>query len=373
MGLLGDILPKVTEEVSSGITSVEQSVSSFLKGGTSDFSLSNIETKLSEGASKLFNSFGSKTTSTFTDLASGIPTSGISNIFSVGNGQTLNDNTSTAAPRSNNLGVIVSLKSAVTGETVLFRASPRVGESDSAQYSEVNIVQHPGAILKYEKTSARQWSVSAKLISRTQQEASENQKYLNLLRGWVKPFYGAGTEKNAPSKLGAPPEVLIFSGYGEKNIPKVPVVLESRSWDWPNDCDYIPTLTGDPFPVIIDVSLSLKESYSPAEYSNFNLYAYKAGVISKAFSGGRFAAGKSSTANAKIDTSTPPILGGKNGFEALGGGTNIGTLPGAPNLDINFPGLPSITSTPTLSEVASSGDAGSMINSLASSTPTIDV
>jgi hypothetical protein len=111
--------------------------------------------------------------------------------------------------------------------------------------------------------------------------------------------------------LGAPPPVLKLSGYGAKNISPIPVVLESYSTSWPNDIDYLPTNTGDPFPVIMEIELTLKESYSPAEYSKFNLFAYKTGDLSEAFSGAKFEAKTSaSAANEKSNTSEPSILGG---------------------------------------------------------------
>ena len=312
MGLLGDFLPKSVSSVGDSISSAAKSASSFISNGTSNFNLASMSTKIGEGASKMLGNFGSLMG--FKNITSNLPTADLATLLQqqgigIGAGQTLSDNTELAAPRSDNSDVIVVLQSTISDDFIRLNASPRISETRSAQYSEINLIHHPGSILKYERTSARTWNVTAKLVSRNQQEASENQMLLNIVRGWVMPFYGEGTEQDDPDKLGAPPPVLMFSGYGEKNIAKIPVVLESYSNDWPNECDYIPTLTGDPFPVVMDLTLSLKESYSPAEYSGFNLFAYKSGVLSQAFTGGSFSAGSSSTANDSIDTSEPEILG----------------------------------------------------------------
>jgi hypothetical protein len=179
---------------------------------------------------------------------------------------------------------VVKLYSKITNETLTFDAMPSISESGEAQYSEINPAQMPGSILKYEKSPSRSWSISnIKLISMTSEEASKNQKILNMIRAWRMPFFGTGTELEYPSQFGAPPVVLVFSAYGMKNIGPIPVVLTSYSWDWSNDVDYIPTLEGDPFPVIMNISLGIRESYSPAEIQAFGLLDYRQGNVAAAF------------------------------------------------------------------------------------------
>lgn len=317
MGLLGDFLPKgVTDAASNigdGISNAASSVSNFITKGTSNFSLADAGKKLGEGANKLIGSFGNALG--FKKLAGGAPTADLADLLKqqgigMGAGQTLSDSTETAAPRENLDDVIVSLISTVTGDVVFFEVSPRVGEQRGAQYTELNITHHPGTILKYDRTASRTWSVNARLVSRTQAEASKNQQYLNIIRSWVMPFYGSGTEAADAKLLGAPPPILKFSGYGDKNISPVPVVMESYSTNWPNDVDYIPTEDGTPFPVIIDVDVTLKEAYSPKEYSGFDLFAYKTGNLGAAFtSESAFGKAKGNRSHSKTDTSDPPVLG----------------------------------------------------------------
>ena len=350
MSMLGDFLPKVGDSVSStmsgigsSLSNAASSASNFIQNGTSNFSLASMSTKIGEGASKMLGSFGSLMG--FKNVAPNLPTADLATLLQqqgigIGAGQTLSDNTELAAPRSDNSDVVVILQSTISPEYVRLNASPRISENRSAQYSEVNLIHHPGSILKYERTSSRSWGITAKLVSRNQQEASENQAILNTIRGWVMPYYGEGTEKNDPDKLGAPPPVLMFSGYGEKNIGKIPVVLESYSNDWPNDVDYIPTLTGDPFPVVMDVTLNLKECYSPAEYSNFNLFAYKSGMLSQAFNGGEFTAGSSSTANDKVETSEPAILGDTQAFSGVPSSSDITSAAESAASSVPTPSVP---------------------------------
>jgi len=170
-------------------------------------------------------------------------------------------------------------------DSVVFNVMPNISESRSASYEEVSIAQHPGAILKYQTTSARTWGVGGiKLISRNEEEANRNQEIINILRSWLMPYYGAGTANSAgPSLFGAPPDVLTFSAYGDTVIGPVSVVLESLNINWSNDVDYIHTSSGQAFPVILSFDISLKEAWSPKEFSGFDIAAYKKGDMKNSY------------------------------------------------------------------------------------------
>lgn len=168
-------------------------------------------------------------------------------------------------------------------DKIIFKISPTISEERQASYTSSDIVHHPGQLQIYRTTTSRTWSLTATLVSRTGAEASENIKYINLLRSWVQPYYGEGTEANDPGRLGAPPDVLEFSAYGDKIVGKVPVVLTSYNCQWPNSIDWIKSEEAIPFPIMMDVSISLTESYSPKEYSKFSLSDYKLGNLSKAY------------------------------------------------------------------------------------------
>jgi hypothetical protein len=171
----------------------------------------------------------------------------------------------------------------LSGE-VIFDVMPSISEDRQASYDPVNILHHPGEILKYKSTGNRSWSVTGTLISRSPAEASKNLKTINLIRSWLMPFYGVGTERDGMAQyLGAPPPILTLQAYGANMIGPVKCILESYGWSWPNDVDYIPTEDLIPFPVTIEVRLTLKESYSPAEYSSFSLAHYRKGDIPSAF------------------------------------------------------------------------------------------
>lgn len=182
----------------------------------------------------------------------------------------------------------VELKSIISGDVVYFNVTPTISEERGAMYDDVTPAHHPGSMLKYNHTAARGWSIgSIKLISRNIAEATENQRIINILRSWLMPYYGYGTEAENRNMLGAPPDLLELNAYGSKNIGNISVVLTQLNIDWPNDVDYLHTADGQAFPVIMNVSISLKEAWSPREYSGFSLGAYKKGDMKGAYDGSR--------------------------------------------------------------------------------------
>jgi hypothetical protein len=219
---------------------------------------------------------------------------------------------------------IISGISSSTASQVAFDVTPTFSESREAVYESIEPIHMPGGMQIYKRTSARKFSIGAHLISRTSKEATQNLMYLQLLRGWQMPYFGinsstidsqigstqaaarAGAQTNGvapvPQLLGAPPDVLYLyaysTGYNDAriitngvNINRVPVVLTSLDIAYPDDVDYLPTYsnstntaqvyddTSEPFPIKMDITISLMETHSPREYEQFNLAAYKTGKL----------------------------------------------------------------------------------------------
>ena len=205
--------------------------------------------------------------------------------------------------------------------SVTFEATPSFTENGGVDYTAVQPVHMPGSVQVYKYTQARTFTIGAKLISRNSADALRNMKYLQTLRSWRFPFFGnSGTNIRKPSLndsnlamdrirsnvskgsngtelLGAPPELLYLYASSTQandtrdltngnnvNINRVPVVLTSLTITYPDDCDYIPvdvdvTNNTEPFPVKIDVNISLTESHSPNDFEKFDLVAYKTGNL----------------------------------------------------------------------------------------------
>jgi len=187
----------------------------------------------------------------------------------------------TTSDRTLDLKVMIKQEPAIgTGPNqIVFTVMPRIDENGTVEYESVMPVQHPGGILKYKSSSARTWTVSGRLISRTSAEATLNLKLINMIRAWRMPFHGEGTASSVAPLLGAPPVILTLSAYGPRMIGPSKCVLKSYNWTFDNTLDYVDTFEGNPFPVILDVSLSLEEAWSPSEYSGFDIVKYKNGEL----------------------------------------------------------------------------------------------
>ena len=179
--------------------------------------------------------------------------------------------------------------------------TPKIDESLTVSYQSKNVPQLPTSINYYESTSARTFSVSnISLVSRTRDEATENQRIVAMLRAWCKPVFGEGDAKklkdqhklydqhtsideNGKQKdiefielyytLGMPPPILLFSAYqgtdpsgnpnklGRSGIQDVPVVITNLSIEWTDDVDYIPSKYNAPVPIIQTISLTLLDDH----------------------------------------------------------------------------------------------------------------
>lgn len=220
---------------------------------------------------------------------------------------------------------------------VIFKVTPVLTESRTVEYTAIQPIHMPGGIQVYKNTGSRTFDLAAHFISRNAADALENIRYLQVLRSWTMPFFGKSAtdfaasnnkkiskvpvlnfvgpptsdEQNAlamskiqgskPDKtsgvnlLGAPPEVLYLYGYSTKandarngvngiNLNRIPVVITSLSMSYPEDVDYIPvqispTASTEPFPIKMDVSITLVETHSPTEYEEFSLESYKKGIL----------------------------------------------------------------------------------------------
>ena len=190
---------------------------------------------------------------------------------------------------------IVTLTPVSGGLPLEFLVMPEIVEDRAVDYEAVAPPQFPGAFQKYKGTQSVAWSINATLISRTTDEATQNLRNINRLRGWTMPFFGMNTFTTDPTRLGAPPEVLLLKGLRKGMIGEVPVVITSLNWTWPRDVDYIPAYDispeGDaagsaniPFPTVMQISIRVVESFSTTQFNQFDLRTYQAGDMIGAYS-----------------------------------------------------------------------------------------
>lgn len=144
------------------------------------------------------------------------------------------------------------------GGYVEFVASSPVSESRVANYEGYNIVHLPTSLWAYRNTNGRHFSITGKLVSRTKGEAVANAGYLTTVRRWVLPGFGS---------TGSTPPIVFLNAYGNKRIKKVPCVVLSYNWTFPDDVDYIFGVA-EPMPVIGILTIELEEAYSAEQITN---------------------------------------------------------------------------------------------------------
>jgi hypothetical protein len=209
---------------------------------------------------------------------------------------------------------------------VVFEVTPTISESGSVEYTNIQPMHMPGGIQVYKFSQSRTFEISAHFVSRNTADALMNMRYLQTLRSWRMPFFGNSNTRFQPTNnspvmspdeqmksatsriqtgssgnkgvnlLGAPPEVLYLYGYSNSgndkrpqgmsgvNINRIPVVLTNLGISYPEDVDYIPVnispnANTEPFPVKMDLTISLLESHSPLEFEQFSLESYKNGTL----------------------------------------------------------------------------------------------
>lgn len=236
---------------------------------------------------------------------------------------------------------------------VEFDIMPEVSENRVAEYEALSAPQMPGEFQKYRGTKSTVWQITGMFTARTRDEAKRNYLYLNTLRGWTMPYFGdkQKTQFSGSGKLGAPPPVLQFTGW-RGLVGKVPVIVSTLSWSWPRDCDWIPTGVIDPvsgqeipFPTVMNVNVTLTESFSALQFNGFDLVAFRNGRMVDAFS------------------PTPRGEGSVARSEAIGG--QQGITNGTPTPDLESETIYEATesvATPAQPEVVNTNAAPAVLN-----------
>jgi len=172
---------------------------------------------------------------------------------------------------------------------VVFDNMPEVTENRTADYEALQTSQLPGEFQKYRGTKSTTWTISATFTCRTREEAQKNYYFINRIRSWCMPFFGQKQlDGEFSTRLGGPPPVLNFSGW-RGLVGTVPVVLTNAQWNWPRDCDWIPTNVFDkdgqeiPFPTVMNINLNIVESFSAEQFNGFDLTAFRFGLMLDAY------------------------------------------------------------------------------------------
>jgi hypothetical protein len=178
---------------------------------------------------------------------------------------------------------VSSLNDSKTGtslfSSVIFNATPDMSEAGTVILVDIGDIRAAASIVFYMGSPSRAFSINAKFISRTAQEATANNTYLNTLKAWRMPVLGKGEGLG-----GAEPETLRLFAYGNV-IRGIPVMIQSLNVEYSSEIDYINTkdINGVAIwvPIIQNVSIVLKEVRSSDDLGSFIYADYKKGNLTQ--------------------------------------------------------------------------------------------
>lgn len=165
---------------------------------------------------------------------------------------------------------------------VRFLLTPEISESGGANYAEISDIRTPASILVYMGTPSRTFSITGKLFARTVDEADRSWRYINILRSWRMPETVGGGGVGGGGSDGMPdsPTIVNLFGYGPM-FQAIPTVMTSLNLEFPSDVDYIRASSGADIPILMNVSISLKEAHQINDITNgaFDIFQYRQGTL----------------------------------------------------------------------------------------------
>lgn len=157
---------------------------------------------------------------------------------------------------------------------VRFDVQPNVSESGSANYVNIDDMRQAGTLMIYSGSPGREFSINARFVSRTREEAERNARNVQLLRSWRLPeTTGELGDESIPP---APSRLRLFGL--NKWFNSIHVRMTNLSIETNDDTDYIYTPHGS-VPIFWNVNINLKETRSYNELKRFNIVDFRQGTL----------------------------------------------------------------------------------------------
>lgn len=144
------------------------------------------------------------------------------------------------APRSNylynapNPGILQPLKD--TGG-VIFPYTPTVNINYVANYDQTHPIHTNYKIFQYQNSGIDSVNITGTFTCKDAYEAAYLLAVIHFFKSMTKMFYG----QDSDPKNGTPPPLCFIDGLGAFQFSQHPLVINSFTYNLPNDVDYIPT------------------------------------------------------------------------------------------------------------------------------------
>lgn len=120
---------------------------------------------------------------------------------------------------------------------VIFPYTPSINVSYNANYSAETLTHSNYEYMFYQNSTISDISITGTFTARNATEAAYVLATTHFFRSITKMFYGQDPER------GLPPVVCRLSGHGDYQFNNVPVVITAFTQTYPEDVDYITTIT----------------------------------------------------------------------------------------------------------------------------------
>jgi len=157
-------------------------------------------------------------------------------------------------------------------QIVVFDVTPELSESGSTVLVDIGDIRAAASIVIYMGSPSRSFSINAKFVSRDADEATQTYKNIVNLKAWREPQLAPGVGFNAE------PETLRLFAY-EGTLKGIPVMIQSLNISWSPEVDYISDNSGNPIPIIQDVTIQLKEVRSFDDLKTFDYSQFRIGKL----------------------------------------------------------------------------------------------
>ena len=125
---------------------------------------------------------------------------------------------------------------------LVWTITPIVTEQRSVQYETKSPVHSNANYNNYKNTSNTSFTIQGEFYSNTAAEALYTLAAMHFIRSVSLMDFGrqaAAANNPELAVVGAPPPILLLSGYGRYTYNDIPVILKSYNFIYPNDVQYI--------------------------------------------------------------------------------------------------------------------------------------
>ena len=127
------------------------------------------------------------------------------------------------------------LEPLIATKGIVFPYTPIIAVTYAANYDQQPLTHNNYKVVQYQSSSVDNVQITCDFTAQDTFEANYVLAVIHFLRSATKMFYG----QDEKPKLGTPPPLLYLKGYGAFQFDNHPLVIQSFTYNLPNDIDYI--------------------------------------------------------------------------------------------------------------------------------------